>query len=151
MINITPTKQVKKDMTLTECKILDLPTFEDNRGSLTLIDSDTASEYLPFVPKRCFWIHSMAKNKSRGEHAHRTCWEVVVPIHGSFNLTLNDGFRTKNIFADNPRKGLVIPPMIWCRLWNFTPQAVCLVFASENYNKAGYINDFMSFVKEVMK
>ena len=35
MINITPTKQVKKDMTLTECKILDLPTFEDNRGSLT--------------------------------------------------------------------------------------------------------------------
>ena len=26
-----------------------------------------------------------------------------------------------------------------------------LVFASENYDKAGYINDFMSFVKEVVK
>ncbi len=138
-------------MTLDECKTINLPTHKDSRGSLTLIDRDTAYASLPFVPKRCFWIHSVSNNVTRGEHAHRTCWELVVPVYGSFSLGLHDGFHTKDVVADNPCRGIVIPPMVWCRLWNFSPGAVCLVLASEDYDKDGYINDFDSFLKEVAK
>lgn len=138
-------------MTLDDCKTIELPTYKDCRGSLTLIDKDTSNAAMPFVPKRCFWIHSVSNNGTRGEHAHRTCWELVVPVHGSFNLCLHDGLQSKTIVADNPCRGILIPPMIWCRLWNFSPGAVCLVFASEDYDKDGYINDFDSFSKEVTK
>ncbi len=138
-------------MALDECKTINLPTHKDCRGSLTLIDRDTSYTSLPFVPKRCFWIHSVSNNGTRGEHAHRTCWELVVPVHGSFSLGLHDGFQTKDVVADDPCMGIVIPPMVWCRLWNFSPGAVCLVLASEDYDKDGYINDFDSFLKEVTK
>lgn len=135
-------------MTLNDCTIIDLPTFKDGRGSLTLVDNKTISSYLPFIPKRCFWIHSIVEGGSRGEHAHRTCWEMVTPIHGSFNLTLNDGFCEKTLIANNPSKGILIPPMIWCKLWDFAPDTVCLVLASEDYDASGYINDLNTFFKE---
>ncbi len=138
-------------MTLDECKTIELPTYKDNRGCLTLVESDMSCSSMPFVPKRCFWIHSVSSQGIRGEHAHRTCWELVIPVHGTFTLSLHDGSTANDIIADDPCKGIVIPPMIWCRLWNFSPGAVCLVLASEDYNRDGYINDFESFCKEATK
>ena len=137
--------------TLKDCATIELPSFKDDRGCLTLIDNEAASKLLPFVPKRCFWIHSINKECSRGEHAHRTCWELVVPVCGGFRLTLNDGKHETTLFANDPTKGIVIPPMVWCRLWDFKMETVCLVLASDDYDPSGYINELDAFLKETSK
>lgn len=133
-------------MKLKDCQTIQLPSFCDMRGSLTLLDGQAIAERLPFRPKRCFWIHNVTKQNSRGEHAHRTCWEVVFAVSGQFSLTLHDGKDEKTFMLDSPNKGVVIPPMVWCRLWDFTDSTVCLTFASEDYDATGYINDFKEFL-----
>lgn len=134
---------------LADCKEIDLPTFTDERGSLTLVDRQTAEARLPFLPKRIFWIHHTPNYATRGEHAHRSCWEVVVAVNGEFHLELTDGKTTKTFILNNASKGVVIPPMIWCKLWGFSPDCVCLTLASEDYDATGYINSLPVFLKEV--
>ena len=100
--------------TIKDCGPIELPTHADHRGSLTVID-DAEASLLPFRPERVFWIHGAGQDAVRGEHAHRTCW-------------------------DSPTKGVIIPPMIWCRLEHFAPGTVCLTIASGSYDAEGYIN-----------
>ena len=132
-------------ISLKECAIVELPTFTDSRGSLSLVDSDTAAKLLPFKPERVFWIHGTEEHTIRGQHAHRSCWELVVAVSGSFSLTLNDGKNDKTFLLDSPQRGVIIPPMVWCRLHNFAPDTVCLTLASGDYDAQGYINDFNIF------
>ena len=91
-------------MNLKDCKIIELPTFEDERGALTLVDRVTAEQKLPFVPTRWFWIHGLTPDSIRGEHAHRTCWEIVTAVSGKFHLTLNDGMQETTFVLDSPAK-----------------------------------------------
>ena len=46
---------------------------------------------------------------------------------------------------DSPRRGILIPPGIWCELTNFAPNTVCIVFASHPYNAEGYTNSYEEF------
>ena len=127
--------------TLKDCGPIELPTHTDQRGSLTVVDDATAS-LLPFRPERIFWIHGTNAGAVRGEHAHRTCWEMVCAVSGSFRLTLSDGHEERTFLMDSPTKGGVIPPMVWCRLEHFAQGTVCLTIASGSYDAEGYINDF---------
>lgn len=133
---------------LKDCSVITLPTFTDPRGSLTLMDYAAARRLLPFIPKRSFWIHHTPAGAVRGEHAHRTCWEMVTAVSGAFHLTLSDGISRKDFILDRPDQGVIIPPMIWCRLWGFQQGTVCLTLASDDYDAEGYINDHSVFLKE---
>ena len=132
-------------ITINDCAIIDLPTFTDQRGSLSLVDSEVAAKLLPFKPERIFWIYGTQASTVRGQHAHRSCWEMVSAVSGSFRLTLSDGREEKTFLLDSPCKGVIIPPMVWCRLYDFAPGTVCLALASDDYDADGYINDFEQF------
>lgn len=140
---------ISRKFTIMDCKTVDLPTFTDERGSLTLMDRQTAEAELPFVPKRAFWIHHTPVSATRGEHAHRSCWELVLAVNGQFHLTLSDGHTTKDFTLDSPQTGVLIPPMIWCKLWGFKEGTVCLTLASQDYDAGGYINDFQTFQRNI--
>lgn len=117
----------------------------DDRGTLCIAQQDC----LPFRVERIFWIHSVPPDKERGSHAHRTCSEILVPLGGSFKLTVTDGNSTATLLLNNPSIGILIPPMVWCQLSDFTTGCVCMCMASENYDESGYINNFEDFIKEV--
>ena len=85
-------------------------------------------------------------------HAHKYCWEALVAVHGTFKVKVDFGNGRIETFAmDTPDKGLLIPPFVWCQLFDFTDDAVCLCLASGNYDKEGYISDYDTFLKEVRK
>ena len=107
-------------------QIFKLKEITDERGALCV--ADFSDNTLPFEIKRAFWIYDVPHGKQRGEHAHRTCEELLIPIQGSFTAHIT-----------------------WCRFSNFTIDCVCLCLASENYFKEGYINDLSTFLKEVKK
>ena len=127
---------------INECASISLPTFADERGSLTLLDDEVVAGKLPFKPRRAFWIYGTQPHTIRGQHAHRSCWEMVCAISGRFTLTLHNGIEEKRFDMSDPAQGIIIPPMVWCRLDNFAPGTVCLAIASEDYDAEGYINDF---------
>lgn len=131
------------------CQLVDFPQFTDNRGCLCVAENGQAE--FPMEIGRVFWISGVPENGNRGEHAHRTCSEIIVPVCGSFEVELTDGIRKVSVRMDNPAQGLLIGPMVWCRLFHFSADAVCLCLASGKYDSEGYINHFEDFIKEIKK
>lgn len=123
--------------------------FRDERGTLT-IASITGDSHLPFSVQRVFWITDVPGAGRRGMHAHHSCWEALVAVKGSFKVKVTDGKNVPRTFVlDTPQKGLLIPPMMWCELFDFSDDAVCLCLASGDYDKQGYISNYQDFLLQV--
>lgn len=137
--------------------LFDLPQHRDARGALTFVQNGSmmlcASGVDDVVPvgfdfERAFWIYDVPTGAERGGHAHRTCAELLVAVHGSFDLELNDGQDVTTIHLDRPDQAVLIRPMVWCRLYNFSTDFVGLCLASQEYLPQGYINSYDEFVAQ---
>ena len=129
------------------CFLVQFPKVSDERGSLAFGE---AQRHVPFPIKRIFWSYDVQDGNMRGDHAHRTCEMVLFPIGGSFDIELDDGEHKVVLHMDDPSQGVFIPPLVWCRLMNFTPNAACISLASEEYRSEDYIHDYDEF-KRLLK
>ena len=86
-------------------------------------------------------MHDVQPGSHRGGHAHRTLERWLVAVAGGFRATLHgaDGFHSLRLYR--PDRALYVPPMAWLELSDFSPGAVCLVLASEEYDAGDYIRD----------
>ncbi len=125
-------------------KIIKIPTFNDNRGSLSAIEQN---ENFPFAVKRVFYLFDINKGKNRGGHAHINCHQFLIALNGSFKVkTIND--KKQNVFLlNNKREGLHIPPLTWAEEFDFSKDAICLVLASHKYDLSDYLNDLNDYDK----
>ena len=131
-------------MKLSKCKIIDLPRIFDNRGNLTFIE---ANRHVPFEIKRVYYLYDVPGGSTRGGHAHRRLEQFIIAAMGSFDVILDDGSERKRFHLNRSYYGIYIPTMIWRELDNFSSGSVCLVLASELYNKEDYIYDYETFKK----
>ena len=53
---------------------------------------------------------------------------------------------SEEIVLDAPNLGLYLPPMVWAVQYQYSADAVLLVFASEHYDPADYIRDYDEFL-----
>ena len=130
------------------CFLVRLPKVSDERGNLTFGE---AKRHIPFPITRVFWTYDIRDGNMRGDHAHRTCEMVLFPIGGSFDIELDDGESTTTLHMDDPSVGVYIPPLVWCKLMNFTPEASCISLASEEYRAEAYIHDYEEFKRLLKK
>lgn len=128
-------------------RLITIREIGDERGLLGIIED--GSNALPFALKRVFWIHGVPRGSVRGLHAHHTCAEVLIPLHGSLTAHVHDGHRAADFRLERTDCGLYIPAMTWCSFTDFTPDCVCLCLASEAYRKEGYINSFEEYLRIV--
>ena len=125
------------------CRMIELPLIADERGALAFGECE---KHIPFKIERVFWTYNITDGLSRGNHAHRTCSMVIFPLGGSFKMEVDDG-KTKLVLEMNdPHKGILIPPLVWCKLYDFTPAATCVSLASEPYDADDYIHDYEEFL-----
>ena len=121
-----------------------LPRFDDVRGALAV--TDFASE-LPFAPARCFTVFDVPSKETRGEHAHHACHQFLVCVHGSVRVLADNGAAREEFLLDSPALGIHIPPMTWGTQYQYTRDAVLLVFASHAYDASDYIRDYDEFLR----
>lgn len=127
------------------CRIIEFPESADDRGFLSFAEG---AHEIPFQIERVFWIYGVPQGKTRGGHSHSESAEVVIPVSGAFNMMVDDGTHRTTVRMDSPRKGILVPPGVWCDLRDFEPGTVCVVFASHPYNASGYINDYSEYLTE---
>ena len=117
----------------------------DSRGDLSV--GDFASE-IPFTPERYFLVFNVPSESIRGEHAHFECHQFLICVKGSCSVIVKNGRSEAEVQLNSPNIGLYIPPMTWGVQFNYTKDAVLLVFASHLYDPEDYIRDFSEFLKE---
>lgn len=126
--------------TVKDCILVDIPTFTDDRGAISVMDKE-----LPFEVKRVFWLHHIQEGKDRGAHALLNSEEIMLAIHGSFVVDLDDTEKTISVVLDAPSKGLVIKPGIWFRTHSYKEEGVSLILASEEYARDKYTYDYEEY------
>jgi dTDP-4-dehydrorhamnose 3,5-epimerase-like enzyme len=131
-------------MSLADCKLIDLPKINDPRGNLTFVEG---GRHVPFDIKRVYYLYDVPGGAERGGHAHKNLHQLIVAMSGSFDIVLDDGRQKKRIHLNRSYYGLYICPMIWREMDNFSSGAVCLVLASNLYDKSDYYREYADFLK----
>ena len=85
----------------------------------------------------------------RGHHAHKTLQQILVCIHGSCKIRLDNGSEKKTVHLERPYEGLYVGPGMWREMFDFSPDAVLMVLASEIYDEVDYIRDYDDFLRFV--
>lgn len=130
--------------TIHDCKLIDLRKIADPRGNLTVIEGNGD---IPFDIKRVYYLYDVPGGESRGAHAHKALYQLLVAANGSFSVTLDDGKEKVTYNLKRPYYGLLIVPGIWRDLDDFSSGSVCLCLASEHYEAEDYIRDYEEYLE----
>lgn len=133
---------IRRDDDMSFINWVDLPNRGDERGALVAIE---AGKDLPFEIKRVYYIFGAGRNISRGFHAHIALKQLAVCVSGRCRMTLDDGRNREDAWLDSPDKGILIEGLVWREMYDFSPDCVLLVLASEKYEEADYIRDYDKF------
>jgi dTDP-4-dehydrorhamnose 3,5-epimerase-like enzyme len=113
--------------------LLDLATFSDDRGALTVLDN-----VLPFPIARTYWIYG-ADGQTRGGHRHHVTRQALVAVAGSVSIFMDDGVEQSTVILDKPSLCLLVEPKDWHTM-TFGPGSVLLVISSHHYDRSDYID-----------
>ena len=113
--------------------LIDLKTFTDNRGNLTVIEKS-----IPFDIKRIFYIYGV-DDSVRGGHRHHKTIQAAICLQGSCRIKNNNGKNAEEFMLDSPHKCLILEPSDWHTMDQFTPNAIFMVLASEYFDANDYI------------
>lgn len=128
--------------------LIDLPKIRDMRGNLTFIEG---SRHIPFDIGRVYYIYDVPGGESRGAHAHKELYQLLIAISGSFDVVVDDGSNRETINLKRADYGLLIRPGVWRELKHFSSGSACLVLASAAYDEKDYIRDYEDFKDYVAK
>ena len=118
----------------------------DKRGQLISMEE---FKDIPFRIKRVYYMYDTETGMVRGKHAHKNLEQILVCIHGSCKVLMDNGHEKKVIPLERPYEGLYVANNIWREMFDFSSDAVLLVFASELYDEDDYIRDYDEFLKFV--
>jgi len=127
-------------------ELIKFPVVHDLRGNLTFVESQ---QHVPFDIARVYYLYDVPSGSERAGHAHRRLRQLIIAASGSFSLHLDDGHTKETVFLNRSHMGVLMGPMVWRVIDNFSSGAVCLVLASLRYDESDYIRDYEEFRKAV--
>ncbi|MBP2473515.1 hypothetical protein JOF53_002387 [Crossiella equi] len=127
------------------CRLVDIPRHDDARGSLCVVEEGAQ---LPFPVRRAYYMFDIPDGASRGAHGHRRLRQLIIAVHGSFDVLVDDGFHSHKYTLDSPSKGLYIGPMVWRDMVGFAPGTVGLWLVADLYDPAEYYRDHAEFLRD---
>ena len=116
----------------------------DERGQLVALEEH---KDIPFEIKRVYYMYDTGKGVTRGQHAHKSLEQILICIHGSCKLMLDNGKEKKIVSLEKPYEGLYISNNIWREMYDFSSDAVLMVLASDVYKEEDYIINDDEFLK----
>lgn len=118
----------------------------DDRGQLIALEE---FKNIPFPIRRVYYMYDTVEGVSRGHHAHKSLKQILICIHGSCRIRLDNGKEQEIILLDKPNEGLFVSNTIWREMFDFSPDAVLMVLASELYDESDYIRNYDEFLKYI--
>ena len=85
---------IHKSSNIDQCHVIELGKNHHDNGNLTVIENDIQ---LPYKICRTYYLYDIPGCEERGGHSHKKCYEFLVAISGSFDVTVDDG-KHKSVF-----------------------------------------------------
>lgn len=124
--------------------LISVPSHRNELGSLGVIEKQNV---FPFEIQRIYYLFDVPGGATRGSHAHKALNQLIIPISGSFDVELDNGFSKEKFSLNSASTALTVPPGYWRTLENFSSGAAALVLASNTYDEEDYIRNYEEFVK----
>ena len=134
---------------LPESGELSAPCFQqhgDSRGQLVALEE---LKDIPFIIKRIYYMYDTKEGVRRGYHAHKSLEQILICVHGSCKILLDNGKEKKIVSLEKPYEGVYIANNMWREMYDFSNDAVLMVVASDFYNEEDYIRDYQDFLNYV--
>ena len=124
-------------------KIFNLKKFTKTSGKLLPITFDNKFQ---IKVKRIFVIYGKKKYK-RGDHAHKKCSQIFIPIMGKIKINIKYKKTEESInLSHNGSKALLVPPRIWSSVEFLNNKSVVLVLTDYEYDFKDYIETYKEFI-----
>ena len=129
---------------MNKIKIIKLKSFTKKSGKLVPLNFNSK---FPIPVKRIFYIYGK-KNSFRGDHAHKKCKQLFIPISGKVELIIKkDSKENKFSLCPEKNQAILIPNLYWCSLKFMTSNAVIMVACDRKYEFNDYIEKYSDFIK----
>ncbi|MHC5105995.1 sugar 3,4-ketoisomerase [Enterobacter ludwigii] len=129
-------------------EIITFPEHGDDRGTLIVLEQ---YKKIPFDIKRIYYMFDTQEGVRRGFHAHKKTRQLAIPVKGQCKILLDDGLEKTEVCLNNPGEGVMIEPMIWHEMFDYSDDCVLLVLANDLYDENDYIRNYDTFIKETKR
>ena len=133
-----------KKTSVDDCRIIELDKHHHEKGNISVVENNKT---VPFDVKRVYYLYDIPGGESRGGHAHKDLYQLIIAASGSFRVIIDDGNKKHNFTLNRPYQALYIVPGIWRELDDFSSGSVCLVLASNLYEESDYIRNYNEFIQ----
>lgn len=116
----------------------------DERGQLVALEEN---KDIPFKVKRVYYMYDTKNGIRRGYHAHKSLEQLLICIHGSCKILLDNGEEKEIVYLEKPYEGLYIASNMWREMYDFSEDAVLMVLASDHYVEGDYIRNYDEFLQ----
>src|SRR5690348_10164770 len=125
-----------------------LSSWKEPRGNLFVAEGD---RNIPFPIRRIYFMNNLEHAEFRGDHAHKALTQAIFAANGSFVLGLDDGETKQEVLLNNPEEGIILGPMLWHNMRQFSKDCVILVLASDYYSESDYLRTYDQFLEFLRK
>ena len=126
--------------------LVDFKTIHDPRGDLTVLEN---LKDIPFEIKRIYYLNNVSPGSSRGFHAHKKLKQMAICLAGTCRFVMDNGIKKEEFVLSKFNQAILIDPMIWHEMHDFSKNCVLLVLADDFYDEKDYIRDYSIFLKSI--
>jgi dTDP-4-dehydrorhamnose 3,5-epimerase-like enzyme len=131
-----------------DVKFIQLQKHGDERGSLIALEDQ---KNVPFTIRRVYYLFGTKEGVRRGFHAHKNLTQLIIAVRGSCRFLLDDGTEQITLTLDNPAQGLIVSPMMWREMYDFSEDCVLMVLADSHYDETDYVRSYEDFSQNAKK
>ena len=129
-------------------KKIKIKSYTSFSGKLTPI---TFNKKFPLKIKRVFFIHGKV-GKTRGNHAHKKCSQLFLPIAGKMLLNIKTLHYSKKILLNlNSKFAVLVPTKYWCSIKFLNKKSIIMVMTDRKYEFNDYLETFEDYKKYLYK
>ena len=118
----------------------------DERGQLVALEEN---KEIPFTVRRVYYMYDTKEGVRRGFHAHKSLEQILICIHGTCKILLDNGREREEVLLNKPYEGVYVANDMLREMFDFSPDAVLMVLASDYYKEKDYIRNYNDFLKYI--
>ncbi len=129
---------------MSKWSIVNIKQVTEQDGTLFVMENE---KEIPFEIKRVFLVAKVTPGKTRGDHATKQTRLVLFPVSGTCKVVVDDGQYRESFVMDDPAKGLLIEPMVWRSMQEFTSDCVMMAVCDRPFTPGNEtINDYQEYL-----